>query len=79
MATWEHLLNRRTSRSAWRGRRWLAGTTPVGCVVLDADGRGATRGRGRRYASDTVPGQLSNSHLAHAELNVLAQPPTVPL
>ena len=63
---------------AWEAM--LAGTTPVGCVVLDADGRVATRGRGRRYASDTVPGQLSNSHLAHAELNALAQlPPHAPL
>jgi tRNA(Arg) A34 adenosine deaminase TadA len=51
----------------------LAGTTPVGCVVLDENGGVAVRGRGRRYTVDNVPGQLSNSHLAHAELNALAQ------
>jgi tRNA(Arg) A34 adenosine deaminase TadA len=51
----------------------LAGTTPVGCVVLDGAGRVATQGRGRRYAPDSIQGQLSNSHLAHAELNALAQ------
>jgi tRNA(Arg) A34 adenosine deaminase TadA len=56
---------------AWEAM--LAGTTPVGCVVLDEDGRVAVRGRGRRYTVDNVPGQLSNSHLAHAELNALAQ------
>jgi tRNA(Arg) A34 adenosine deaminase TadA len=55
----------------------LAGTTPVGSVVIDSDGRIVTRGRGRRYVRDSVPGQLSYSHLAHAELNALAQlPPT---
>ncbi len=51
----------------------LAGTTPVGCVVIDRDGQVATHGRGRRYARDAIAGQLSNSHLAHAELNALAQ------
>ncbi len=56
---------------AWESM--LAGTTPVGCVVLDGDKQVVTRGRGRRYALDGVQGQLSNSHLAHAELNALAQ------
>src|SRR6202162_4642364 len=60
---------------AWEAM--LAGTTPVGCVVLDAKGEILTRGRGRRYIRETAPGQLSYSHLAHAELNALAQlPPT---
>ena len=55
----------------------MAGTTPVGCVVLDGKGDIATRGRGRRYVSEPASGQLSYSHLAHAELNALAQlPPT---
>jgi tRNA(Arg) A34 adenosine deaminase TadA len=55
----------------------VAGTTPVGCVVLDAKGQIATRGRGRRYVREPASGQLSYSHLAHAELNALAQlPPT---
>jgi len=55
----------------------VAGTTPVGAVVVDADGHIVTRGRGRRYVRDSAQGQLSYSHLAHAELNALAQlPPT---
>ena len=56
---------------AWEAM--LAGTTPVGCVVLDGHREVVTCGRGRRYALDGVQGQLSNSHLAHAELNALAQ------
>lgn len=60
---------------AWEAM--VANTTPVGCVVLDAKGQIATRGRGRRYVRDAASGQLSYSHLAHAELNALAQlPPT---
>jgi len=60
---------------AWEAM--VAGTTPVGCVVIDGDGVVVTRGRGRRYVQDPAGGQLSYSHLAHAELNALAQlPPT---
>jgi tRNA(Arg) A34 adenosine deaminase TadA len=60
---------------AWEAM--VAGTTPVGCVVVDGDGVVVTRGRGRRYDQDPAGGQLSNSHLAHAELNALALlPPT---
>ena len=60
---------------AWEAM--LAGTTPVGCVVINRDGQIVTRGRGRRYVRDSAHGQLSYSHLAHAELNALAQlPPT---
>ena len=51
----------------------LEGTTPVGAVVADASGSVVTTGRGRRYGRAQVPGQLSFSHLAHAELNALAQ------
>lgn len=56
---------------AWEAMRM--GTTPVGSVVVDADGQIVARGRGRRYVRDPAPGQLSYSHLAHAELNALAQ------
>jgi tRNA(Arg) A34 adenosine deaminase TadA len=60
---------------AWEAM--LAGTTPVGSVVIDNGGKVVTRGRGRRYVRDAAQGQLSDSHLAHAELNALAQlPPT---
>ncbi len=55
----------------------LAGTTPVGAVVTDAQGTIVTTGRGRVYEREAVAGQLSFSHLAHAELNAVAQlPPT---
>ena len=55
----------------------LVGTPPVGSVVINSDGEIVTRGRGRRYVRDPAQGQLSYSHLAHAELNALAQlPPT---
>jgi tRNA(Arg) A34 adenosine deaminase TadA len=60
---------------AWEAM--LAGTTPVGSVVLDAKGHIATRGRGRRYVREPASGQLSYSHLAHAELNALAQLPPI--
>ena len=60
---------------AWEAM--VAGTTPVGAVVIDGDGEITTQGRGRRYVHDSVQGQLSYSHLAHTELNALAQlPPT---
>ena len=60
---------------AWEAM--VAGTTPVGCVVIDGDGVVVARGRGRRYVREEARGQLSYSHLAHAELNALAQlPPT---
>jgi len=60
---------------AWESM--LAGTTPVGSVVIDGSGRIVATGRSRRYVRDSVAGQLSYSHLAHAELNALAQlPPT---
>ena len=60
---------------AWKAM--LAGTTPVGSVVINPDEQIVTRGRGRRYVRDSAQGQLSYSHLAHAELNALAQlPPT---
>lgn len=60
---------------AWEAM--VAGTTPVGCVVLDRRGEIVTRGRGRRYVREAAPGQLSYSHLAHAELNALAQLPPI--
>lgn len=60
---------------AWEAT--LAGTTPVGSEVINTHGDIVTTGRGRRYVRDEAPGQLSYSHLAHAELNALAQlPPT---
>ena len=70
---------RHEAERAWEiafGLAWesmLTDTTPVGCVVIDETGRIVTRGRGRRFAHDPASGQLSYSHLAHAELNASAQ------
>jgi tRNA(Arg) A34 adenosine deaminase TadA len=48
-------------------------TTPVGAVVVTATGAIVAEGRGRRYEKTGPPGHLASSHLAHAELNALAQ------
>ena len=55
---------------AWAS--YLDGTTPVGAMLLDSDGRRVAVGLNRRYSSEPVAGQLSGSRLAHAELNALA-------
>jgi tRNA(Arg) A34 adenosine deaminase TadA len=55
---------------AWDG--YLAGTTPVGAVVVDSAGVVVAEARGRRYDRAMVGRQLSNCHVAHAELNALA-------
>jgi tRNA(Arg) A34 adenosine deaminase TadA len=56
---------------AWEafGRR----TTPVGAVVVDAAGAIVAEGRGRRYEQAGPPRQLAGTHVAHAEINALAQ------
>jgi tRNA(Arg) A34 adenosine deaminase TadA len=56
---------------AWDSFR--AGTTPVGAVVISGSGIVVARGRGRRYEPAAPPGQLAGSHVAHAEVNALAQ------
>jgi len=48
-------------------------TTPVGAVVVDATGVIVAEGRGRRYEKTGPPGELANSHVAHAEVNALAR------
>ena len=52
---------------------FCAGTTPVGAVVIDAAGDIVAEGRGRRYEPEGPPGQLAGTHVAHAEINALAQ------
>ena len=61
---------------AWTS--FLAGTTPVGAVVVGPDGTVAAEGHGRRYEQPDGTGhQLAYSHIAHAEINALAGlPPT---
>src|SRR5215469_888792 len=59
---------------AWQS--FLAGTTPVGAVVADPAGRVVAEGRGRRYEQDDgTRGHLAYCHIAHAEINALAQLP----
>ncbi len=61
----------RALRLAWEG--FCAGTTPVGAVVVAPDGSVVAAGRGRRYDRAAPARQLANAHLAHGELNALAQ------
>jgi tRNA(adenine34) deaminase len=49
---------------------YLAGTTPVGAVVVDEAGDVVSRGRNRIFDA-ARDGHLSGSRLAHAELNAL--------
>jgi tRNA(Arg) A34 adenosine deaminase TadA len=65
-AGWERALE--LAWDAFRGD-----TTPVGAVVLNADGAIVAEGRGRRYEKTGPPGHLAGTHVAHAELNALAQ------
>jgi tRNA(Arg) A34 adenosine deaminase TadA len=61
---------------AWLG--FLAGTTPVGAVVVNSAGDVVAEGRGRRYEDDAGNGGLAHCHIAHAEINALALlPPTL--
>lgn len=64
----------RAMRLAWEAFR--AQTTPVGAVVVDAQGTILAAGRGRRYEATAPTGQLAGTHVAHAEVNVLAQLPS---
>jgi tRNA(Arg) A34 adenosine deaminase TadA len=57
---------------AWQA--YLAGTIPVGAVVVAPDGKIVTRGRNRIFAP---PGAgVAGSRLAHAEVEALAGLPT---
>lgn len=56
---------------AWESLR--GGTTPVGAVVVDEAGAIVATGRGRRYETSGPSGELRGTHVAHAELNALAQ------
>ena len=59
-------------RQAWAA--YVAGTIPVGAVVVDPYGVIAAEARNRIFdAGDPPRGQLAGSWLAHAELNAIAQ------
>ena len=63
---------RRAFRQAWAA--YVAGTIPVGAVVVDPYGMIAAEGRNRIFdAGDPPRRQLAGSWLAHAELNAIAQ------
>jgi tRNA(Arg) A34 adenosine deaminase TadA len=70
-AAWESLEEpwRRCLELAWEA--YGAGTIPVGAVVVDPHGAIVAEGRNRVYERAATPGQLSNSLLAHAEVNAL--------
>lgn len=53
---------------AWQAM--VAGTNPIGAVVVDSDGAIVASGRNAVYAP-SGPGPLSASRLAHAEMNAL--------
>jgi tRNA(Arg) A34 adenosine deaminase TadA len=59
---------------AWQA--YVAGSPPVGAVVVDGDGTVVARGRSRRAERHAPANQLAGSRLAHAELNALAALPT---
>jgi tRNA(adenine34) deaminase len=56
---------------AWEAFR--AQTTPVGAVVVNDVGAIVAAGRGRRYEVTAPGGHLAGTHIAHAEVNALAQ------
>jgi tRNA(adenine34) deaminase len=47
------------------------GTTPIGAVIVDADGNIISRGRNRIQDESLSAGQISSNNLAHAEINAL--------
>jgi tRNA(adenine34) deaminase len=57
---------------AWEAM--LAGTNPIGAVVVDPAGNIVARGRSAVYGPG-LPGQLSGSRLAHAEINAMLRLP----
>jgi len=58
-------------RQAWAA--YVAGTIPVGAVVVDPHGVVAAEARNRIFDTGAPTGQLAGSWLAHAELNAIAQ------
>jgi tRNA(adenine34) deaminase len=54
---------------AWES--YLAGSVPIGAVVLDSCSAIVSRGRNRRFEATGPPSQLANTNIAHAEMNAL--------
>lgn len=59
---------------AWDAYR--AGTLPIDAAVLDMQGQVVTQARSHRHEDISMPGQLANTRIAHAEVNALAQLPS---
>lgn len=72
-ATWRGLPDpwRRCFTLAWQSH--LAGSVPVGAVLVDDHGDVVAEGRNRFAEQDAPAGQLAGTALGHAELNALAQ------
>jgi len=61
-------------RLAWEA--FQEGSTPVGAVLVSADGTVVRTGRNRRNGrTGYPPGELAGSNIAHAEINALATLP----
>jgi tRNA(Arg) A34 adenosine deaminase TadA len=58
---------------AWES--FVAGSPPVGAVIVDDRGSIVARGRSRRGENSAPRGHLASSRLSHAEINALAQIP----
>jgi tRNA(adenine34) deaminase len=54
---------------AWTA--YCAGSVPIGAVITGPDGAILTRGRNRIHEKNATAGLISNSPLAHAEVNAL--------
>ena len=70
MAEWDELEAPWPEVFSLMWEAYLAGTIPVGAVVVDEAGEVVSRGRNRIF-SDASDGHLARSRLAHAELNAL--------
>src|SRR4051812_8849667 len=72
-ASWRGLPDpwRRCFTLAWQSR--LAGSVPVGAVLVDRHGEVVAEGRNRFAEQGAPAGQLAGTALGHAELNALAQ------
>lgn len=61
---------RRSFELAWQAQ--LAGSVPIGAVIVDSDDDEVSAGRNRAFESGAPSKQLAGTNLAHAEVNALA-------
>jgi tRNA(Arg) A34 adenosine deaminase TadA len=66
-------VSRRVLELAWTS--YQRGCVPIGAAVTDPTGMIVAEARNRLRDESAEPGQLSNSRVAHAEVNALAQLP----